>query len=614
MRVVIVGGVAGGMSAATRLRRLDADVEIVVLERSGHVSYANCGLPYYVGGVIEDESDLLLQTPDSLHDRFRLDVRVASEVKSIDPGAKTVCVIDLSTETSYELSYDKLVLSPGATPVIPPIPGIERALPLRTVEDVERMSAAVDARPAHAVVIGGGFIGIEISENLRHRGIPITLVEALDQVLAPLDPEMAQLVTEELTSHDVEVRLGSSVVSIDPSGVELSSGEHLPGELVIIAIGVRPDVALARTADLTIGPRGGIQVDEFNRTSDPSIYAVGDAAEKTDALDGSASLVPLANIANRHGRVVADHIAGREVRPLATIGTAIVKVFDLTIATTGWNEKRLREAGRAAVSIHAHPGSHAGYYPGSVKMALKLIFDPASGEILGAQGVGRSGVDKRIDVLATAIRGGITAPELADLELAYAPPFSSAKDPVNMLGYMAENVLSGLCDPVQWSELEEYRSRGYQLLDVRTEEEFADGHIPGSRNIPLDELRERVGEIGTARVVVICQVGQRGHTATLLLSELGFDAKNLDGGFETWRHSPAERDSSSHVLVRKTKGSGQCVERQRVVDAGEPPGRDAAITSNRLSRGCPRTSGALVRAMKWLARGAAGSSRVFGGK
>src|SRR5665213_673412 len=353
------------MSTATRLRRLDVDAEIVVLERSGHVSYANCGLPYFVGGVIEDESDLLLQTPESLHDRFRLDVRVSSEVTSIDPVTKNVSVVDLSTGTLYELSYDKLVLSPRASPVIPPIPGIERALPLRTVEDVERMSDAVGARPAQAVVIGGGFIGLEISENLRHRGIPVTLVEALDQVLAPLDPEMAQLVTEELTIHGVEVRLGSSVVSIDLEGVELLSGEHLPGELVIVAIGVRPDVALARSARLTIGPRGGIQVDEFNRTSDPSIYAVGDAAEKTDALDGSASLVPLANIANRHGRVVADHIAGRDVRPLATIGTAIVKVFDLTIATTGWNEKRLREAGRAAISIHSHPGSHAGYYPGS---------------------------------------------------------------------------------------------------------------------------------------------------------------------------------------------------------------------------------------------------------
>jgi len=542
MRVVIVGGVAGGMSAATRLRRLDADAEIIVLERSGHVSYANCGLPYYVGGVIEDEADLLLQTPESLRDRFGLDVRVANEVRSIDPVAKTVRVIDLTSGAFYGLPYDKLVLSPGASPVIPPIDGIERALPLRTVEDVERMSAAVLERPAHAVVIGGGFIGLEISENLRRREIPVTLVEASDQVLAPLDPEMAQLVTEELTSHGVEVRLGSSAVRVDSVGVELSSGDSVLGDLVIVAIGVRPDVELARTANLTIGPRGGIQVDEFNRTSDSSIYAVGDAAEKTDALDGSASLVPLANVANRHGRVVADHIAGRVVRPLATIGTAIVKVFDLTIATTGWNEKRLRDTGREAVSIHSHPGSHAGYYPGAEKMALKLVFDRVSGEILGAQGVGRSGVDKRIDVLATAIRGGITAPELADLELAYAPPFGSAKDPVNMLGYMAENVVSGLCDPVQWSELAEWRSRGYELVDVRTEKEFADGHVPESRNIPLDELRDRAGEIATSRVVVTCQAGQRGHTATLLLADLDFDVKNLDGGYETWRHSPAARD------------------------------------------------------------------------
>jgi NADPH-dependent 2,4-dienoyl-CoA reductase/sulfur reductase-like enzyme/rhodanese-related sulfurtransferase len=545
VRVVIVGGVAGGMSAATRLRRLDAGAEITVLERSGYVSYANCGLPYYVGGVIEDEDELLLQTPESLHHRFRLDVRVASEVQSIDPAAKTVRVVDLLSQTSYELPYDKLVLSPGASPVVPPIPGIGRALPLRTVEDVERMSAAVDARPTSAVVIGGGFIGLEICENLRHRGIAVTLVEATNQVLAPLDIEMAHLVSDELANHGVDVRLGSSVACIDSEGVELSNGDYLPGEMVIVAIGVRPDVVLARTANLTIGPRGGIQVDEFNRTSESSIYAVGDAAEKTDAFDGSASLVPLANIANRHGRVVADHIAGREVRPSTTIGTAIVKVFDLNIATTGWNEKRLREAGRMAEVIHSHPGSHAGYYPGSEQMALKLIFDPVSGDILGAQGVGGAGVDKRIDVLATAIRGGITASELADLELAYAPPFGSAKDPVNMLGYMAENVLSGLCDPVQWSELGEYRARGYVVVDVRTAKEFADGHIPDSLNIPLDELRERAGEIGASRVVVTCQVGQRGHTATLLLGDMNFDAKNLDGGFETWCHSPAARENQS---------------------------------------------------------------------
>lgn len=554
MRVVIVGGVAGGMSAATRLRRLDTDVEIVVLERSGHVSYANCGLPYFVGGVIEDEADLLLQTPESLHERFRLDVRVGSDVTAIRPLDNVVEVAELDSGTTYELPYDKLILSPGASPVIPPIPGIERAYPLRTVEDVERMTKVIASLPRSAVIIGGGFIGLEISENLRHRGIATTVVEAAPQVLAPLDPEMAQLVSEELERHGVEVILGSSVVAINEHDVVLADGRKIPSDVVIVAIGVRPDVHLARDAGLTVGPRGGISVDGFNRTNDPSIYAIGDAAEKTDALDGSATLVPLANIANRQGRVVADHIAGREVRVIPTIGTAIVKVFDLVVAATGWNEKRLREAGRAVAMVHAHPGSHAGYYPGAERMALKLIFDPATGEILGAQGVGGDGVDKRIDVLATAMRGGITAPELADLELAYAPPFGSAKDPVNMLGYMAENVLSGLCSPVQWGEVATYQDRGYELIDVRTIEEFDNGHLPGAKNLPLDELRERVDELSARDLVVTCQVGIRGHTATLLLGELGFNVKNLDGGYQTWAHSPAGKAIDNGALASTKKG------------------------------------------------------------
>ena len=554
MRVVIVGGVAGGMSAATRLRRLDTDVEIVVLERSGHVSYANCGLPYFVGGIIEDEADLLLQTPESLHERFRLDVRVGSDVTAIRPLDKVVEITELDSGTSYELPYDKLILSPGASPVIPPIPGIERAYPLRTVEDVERMTKVVASLPSSAVIIGGGFIGLEISENLRHRGIATTVVEAAPQVLAPLDPEMAQLVSEELERHGVEVILGSSVVAINEHDVDLADGRKIPSDVVIVSIGVRPDVSLAREAGLTVGPRGGISVDGFNRTSDSSIYAIGDAAEKTDALDGSATLVPLANIANRQGRVVADHIAGREVRVIPTIGTAIVKVFDLVVAATGWNEKRLREAGRAVAMVHAHPGSHAGYYPGAERMALKLTFDPATGEILGAQGVGGDGVDKRIDVLATAIRGGITAPELADLELAYAPPFGSAKDPVNMLGYMAENVLSGLCSPVQWSEVAAYQDRGYELIDVRTIEEFVNGHMPSARNLPLDELRERMDELSTKDLVVTCQVGVRGHTATLLLGELGFNVKNLDGGYQTWAHSPAAKEIDNGAPASPKRG------------------------------------------------------------
>ena len=539
MRVVIVGGVAGGMSAATRMRRLDADAEIIVLEKSGHVSYANCGLPYFVGGVIEEEDALLLQTPASLHARFKLDVRVATEVTSIDPEAKKVKVKNWQNNEEYELSYDKLILSPGASPVIPPIPGIERALTLRTVEDVEKIADRVKAKPKSAVVIGGGFIGVEIAENLVHKGVPTTVVEAAPQVLAPLDPEMATLVAKEMREHGISLHLGVSAKDVTPTSVVLSDETALDAELVIMAIGVRPDTSLAKAAGLTIGTRGGIEVDEFNRTSNHDIYAVGDAAEKTDAIDGSATLVPLANLANRHGRVVADHIAGRATRPNKTIGTAIVKVFDLMIAATGWNEKRLKAAGREVMLIHTHPNNHAGYYPDAKQIALKLIFDPKTGEILGGQGVGVDGVDKRIDVIATAIRGGLTAPELADLELAYAPPFGSAKDPVNMLGYIAENMMSGLLKTAQWNQTQELRAAGYQLIDVRTPSEYSRGTIPGAINIPVDEIRERVSEIKKEPILVNCQVGQRGHTATMLLKELGFDATNLDGGYLTYSNSPA---------------------------------------------------------------------------
>ncbi len=539
MKVVIIGGVAGGMSAATRLRRLDNDAEIIVLERSGHVSYANCGLPYFVGGVIEDEDSLLLQTPASLFNRFRLDVRVDTEAVAIDASTNTVRARDLIKDKTYEIGYDFLILSPGASPIIPPIPGIERALPLRTVEDVERLVSEVDREPKTAVVIGAGFIGLELAENLTHRGIATTLIEATNQVLAPLDPEMASPVADELRRHGVTLHLGDSVEAITPTDVRLASGQFIAAELVIVAIGVRPETGLARLAGLAIGERGGIAVDEFNRTSVENVYAVGDAAEKADALDGSATLVPLANIATRHGRVVADHIAGRSVRPRTTIGTAIVKVFDLTIATTGWNEKRLSAQGRSYFAVHTHPSSHASYYPGAKAMCLKMLVDPSTGEILGAQGVGKEGLDKRIDVLATAMRAGLTAPELADLELAYAPPFGSAKDPVNMLGYIAENILSGLVETVQWHEVDEYRARGAQLIDVRSPEEFVLGTLPGAINIPVDQIRERAGELEDRDIVVTCQVGQRGHVATLLLNELGFHAKNLDGGYRTWHCSPA---------------------------------------------------------------------------
>jgi NADPH-dependent 2,4-dienoyl-CoA reductase/sulfur reductase-like enzyme/rhodanese-related sulfurtransferase len=544
-KVVIIGGVAGGMSAATRLRRLDNDAEIIVIEKSRYVSYANCGLPYFVGGVIEEEDNLLLQTPESLHARFRLDVRINTEALSIDRSSKRLLIKNVLTGAESAIDYDKLVLSPGASPIVPPLPGINRALTLRTVEDVERIVAHVKEKPLTAVVIGGGFIGVEIAENLVHKGIKTSVVEASDQVLAPLDPEMAFLVATEMRSKGVDLHLGVSASEITSEAVLLSDGTLLDAELVILAIGVRPEIGLAQTAGLTVGSRKGIQVDEFNRTNDLDIYAIGDAAEKTDALDGSATLVPLANLANRHGRIVADHINGRIIRPVATIGTAIVKVFDLTIAATGWNEKRLKAANRPSMSIHTHPNNHAGYYPDAKQMTLKLIFHPMTGEILGAQGVGVDGVDKRIDVIATAIRGSITAPELADLELAYAPPFGSAKDPVNMLGYIAENLISGLIKTAQWSEIDQFVTDGYQLVDVRSPAEFSQGSIPGALNMPVDEIRDRSAELGNKNLLVNCQVGQRGHTATLLFKELGFNAVNLDGGYLTWSKSPASERTLS---------------------------------------------------------------------
>ncbi len=539
MKIVIIGGVAGGMSAATRLRRLNEKADIIVLEKSGYVSYANCGLPYFVGGVIENENSLLLQTPESLHQRFALDVRIKSEALSIDKDNKTVQVKNLVNNEVYELSYDKLILSPGASPVVPPITGVEHSFTLRNVEDVERIVEQVAQKPQSAVVIGGGFIGVEVAENLIHKSIKTTLIEATPQVLAPLDPEMATLVANEMTKHNIDLILEDSVVEITPQKVVLKSGREIPAQMVVLAIGVKPDISLAKNAGLTIGSRNGILVDEFHLTSNADIYAIGDAVEKKDAIDGSQTLIPLANIANRQGRVVSDHINGRKNRPIPSIGTAIVKVFDLMVATTGWNEKRLKVSNKPFMVIHTHPNSHAGYYPGAKPMALKLLIDPNTQEILGAQGIGTDGVDKRIDVIATSIRAGIKAPELADLELAYAPPFSSAKDPVNMLGYLAENLLSNLSKTAQWHEIDELISRGYVLVDVRSKSEFDQAGIPGALNISVDELRQRHTEIGSKKVLVHCQVGQRGHTAAMLLNQLGYEAINLDGGFLTWKNSPS---------------------------------------------------------------------------
>lgn len=533
MRIIIIGGVAGGMSAATRLRRLDENAEIVVLERSGHVSFANCGLPYHLGGVIERREALLLQTPDSLAARFRLDVRVRTEAVRIDRDARTVTIRTLDDGREEDLGYDKLILSPGARPVRPPIPGIERALSLRDVEDLDALVAATGGART-AVVIGGGFIGLELAENLVHKGLDVALVEALPQVLAPLDPELAAQVHAVLRDHGVDLRLGEQVTAIGPDTVTCASGATLPADLVVAAIGVRPETGLATDAGLALGDRGGIRVDEHHRTSDPDIYAVGDAAEKVDALDAGPTLVPLANTANLAGRRVADHIAGLPGTGRPVLGTAIVGVFGLQVATTGWNEKRLRAAGRPYRAIHTHPLSHAGYYPGAAGMSLKLLVDPDTDAILGAQGIGRDGVDKRIDVLATAMTGGLTASELADLELAYAPQFGSAKDPINHLGHVAENLRTGTTRSLQWHELDAAVAAGATVLDVRGPGEHAAGAIPGSLLIPLDDLRARAGELPEGLLVVHCAVGVRGHTACRLLTQLGRDAVNLDGGYRTW--------------------------------------------------------------------------------
>lgn len=534
MKVVIVGGVAGGMSTATRLRRRDEFAEIVVFERSEHVSFANCGLPYYVGGAIADRRSLLLQTPQSLAARFRIDVRVRHEVTGIDRAAKTVRVRDLATDTETTEPYDALVLAPGAAPFVPAFPGAERALTLRNIADVDAMHAAVTHHPTSALVLGAGFIGLEVAENLVERGIAVTIVELADQVLAPLDPEMAALVQHRLAERGVQVRTGTQVSSYDGRTATLADGSTVPAELLVAAIGVRADSRLATDAGLEVNDRGGIVVDEQQRTSDPAIFAVGDAVQKRDAIDGGPAMVPLAQTANRHGRLVADVITGRDTAALPVLGTAIVGVFGLVVAATGWNEKRLRAAGRPIRVIHTHPAHHAGYYPGAEQMSLKLLVDAETDAILGAQGVGGAGVDKRIDVIATAIRGGLTASDLADLELAYAPQFGSAKDPVNMLGFIADNMATGQVDTIQWHELDAAVASGAAVLDVRTAAEFAAGAIPGAVNIPVDELRDRLDEVPLGDMVVHCAVGLRGYIAAALLAQHDRPVRNLDGGIRTW--------------------------------------------------------------------------------
>jgi NADPH-dependent 2,4-dienoyl-CoA reductase/sulfur reductase-like enzyme/rhodanese-related sulfurtransferase len=543
MKLLIIGGVAGGASAAARSRRLSEDAEIVVFERGPDVSFANCGLPYYVGGEIAERKKLLVTTPEMLKSRFKLDVRTRSSVEAIDRSAKKVSVRDLASGREYEETYDKLILAPGAAPLRPPIPGID--LPgiftLRNLQDVDRIKERVDKGIKQAVVVGAGFIGLELVENFVKRGIATTVVELQDQVLPPFDKEMTTPIVETLLAKGVTVLLGQSADGFEeaPDGlvVRLKSGQRLPAQLVILGVGVRPENKLAVDAGLEVGPRGGIRVNDHLQTSDPNIYAVGDAIEVKDVVSGDPTQVPLAGPANRQGRIAADNIFGRAVRYRGTQGTAIVGVFDRTAAMTGASEKALRRAGRPFRKVYIHPAHHAGYYPGAEQMTLKLIFDPTTGRVLGAQAVGGAGVDKRIDVLAVAIQAGMTVFDLEEMELAYAPQYGSAKDPINMAGFVAGGMLRGDHPQVDVEAvLAAPAGERSFLLDVRTPQEFASGHIPGAVNIPVDDLRSRLGDLPRDRkIAAYCQVGQRGYLATRILLQAGLSAVNIGGGYKTFK-------------------------------------------------------------------------------
>ena len=536
MKIIIVGGVAGGMSAATRLRRLDETAQIIVFERGHYVSFANCGLPYFVGGIIRNRGDLLLQTPQSLGARFALDVRVDTEVVQIDRTAQTVSVRNVLTGDESIEHYDRLVLAAGASARSGATGSTIPTHTLRTVDDVDHITAVLaEAGEASAVVMGGGFIGLEAVENLVHRGVHVTLVQRGPQIFTPLDPEMAAPVLDRVRERGVDVRLNTTVTGTAGAGtVTLSDGTTVPADLVIDASGVRPDVTLAEQAGLRIGEGGGVWVDGTQATSDPLIFAVGDGVEKMDAVDGSGTLVTMAGLANRHGRSVADSIAGNAQHAAPALGTGILGIFGLTVALVGWSEKRLVAAGRAHRIAHTHPANHAGYFPGVEGMSIKLLIDAKSDAILGAQIVGGAGVDKRIDVLAVAMAAGLGASALTRLELAYAPQYASAKDPINQLGYVADNLAQGTSVNLQWHELEAARAAGALLVDVRSAGEFAAGSIPGALNVSLDELRARLLELPRVPLIVHCQVGQRGHTAARILTQSGFDVQNLDGGYRTW--------------------------------------------------------------------------------
>lgn len=552
MKVIIVGGVAGGASVATRLRRMDESAEVILLERGPYISFANCGLPYYIGGVIPERRRLLIQTPAAMRAVFAVDARVHSEVTAIDRQTKAVTVHDLDTGREYSERYDRLVLSPGAFPLIPSLPGgdLPGVFVLRSIPDTDAIKAFVEQQmPSQAVVVGGGFIGLELAENLHRRGIQVTIVEMMDQVMAPVDYEMAAMVHQHLRFHNVRLALSDGLQAIEPRGegrlsVILQSGRRADAELVILSIGVRPESRIAKEAGLELGIRGAIATNEYLQTSDPDIYAIGDAAQVAHFVTQQPASIPLAGPASKQGRMVADHIVGRPVRYKGAQATSIVKVFDLAVASTGLNERQLVQAGIPHQSATIHVANHAGYYPGASPMALKLLFGPERGQILGAQIVGREGVDKRIDVIATALRAGMTVFDLEELELAYAPPFGAARDPVNIVGFVASNVLRGDSKMIYWHEIDGLDLAQNFVLDVRNPPELLGGAIAGNVNIPLPQLRSRLDEIPRdKRVVVYCQVGQRAYYAYRILAQNGFDVVNLSGGYKTYSHAVGQQSS-----------------------------------------------------------------------
>lgn len=554
MKVVIVGGVAGGASAAARLRRLDESAEIIMFERGEYISFANCGLPYYIGGEITKKSALTLQTPQSFNARFNVDVRVNSEVTSIDPKAKTVTVRS-KDRGEYTESYDKLILSPGAAPIRPPMEGADnaRVFTLRNIPDTIKIREYVEEEfPASAVVVGGGYIGVEMAENLKNAGVAVTIVELADHVIAPLDYDMACDVHRYLKEKDVGLILKNGVQAIKEEGgklkLTLSDGE-IETDMVIMAVGVRPDTALAKDAGLELNKRGAIVINEHMLTSDPDIYAVGDAVEVTDFVTGEKAYIPLAGPANKQGRIAADNICGIPTTYKNTLGSAVLKIFDMTVATTGVNERAAKAAGLDYDKVYTYSNSHASYYPGSTGMSIKTLYEKGTGKILGAQIVGFDGVDKRCDVLATAIRAGMTAKDLTELELCYAPPFGSAKDPVNFVGYVIENTLAGRVKNFFWDDVAKLpRDGSVTLLDVRTDLERENGqYIEGFIHIPVDELRARAGELDKSKPVYIhCRTGLRSYVACCMLAGMGFDCYNLSGGWRLYESILSETKSPEH--------------------------------------------------------------------